>query len=227
MEDSRTSTSPQRLASTFDTLIEGKESEINAIAVSLDRYNELSSSSEEFHGPRKYRRTSEGLDTHVFQGTSPTDKSLVETPKHVVRGPEEEVGPRKGQHPSGSSPSLQKQKSASKSAKQGQANPKEKSEGQAKGKGKGKIQVEQALPTELQNSQKGEDIHVQCVQNGKNSDGIQKQGGEKIEPSFCKKLDLEKLVTHFETCNKEVLANCRNFWYIQQKLAREIFQVKE
>ncbi|MBW0588033.1 hypothetical protein O181_127748, partial [Austropuccinia psidii MF-1] len=47
---------------------------------SLDRHNELLSSSEEVHGARKDRRTSEGLDTNVLQRTSPTDKSLVEKP---------------------------------------------------------------------------------------------------------------------------------------------------
>ncbi|MBW0507718.1 hypothetical protein O181_047433, partial [Austropuccinia psidii MF-1] len=130
----------------------GKAAGVGASAKSLDRHNELFSSSEESHGPRKDRRTSEGLDTHFLQGTSPKDKSLVEQLKDVIRGPEEEVGPRKGQQPSGSSPSLHKQRSASKSIKQGQANPKEQSEGQAKGKGKGKTQVEQALPTELKNS---------------------------------------------------------------------------
>ncbi|MBW0500707.1 hypothetical protein O181_040422 [Austropuccinia psidii MF-1] len=41
----------------------------------LDRNHELISSSEEVHGARKDRRTSEGLDTHVLQRTSPTDKS--------------------------------------------------------------------------------------------------------------------------------------------------------
>ncbi|MBW0546078.1 hypothetical protein O181_085793 [Austropuccinia psidii MF-1] len=90
-------------------------------------HNELLSSSEEVHGPKEDRRTSEGLDTHVMKGKGPTDKSLVEKPKHVVRGPEEEVGPRKGQQPSGSSPSLHRKKSASKSAKKGQESPKEKS----------------------------------------------------------------------------------------------------
>ncbi|MBW0548511.1 hypothetical protein O181_088226 [Austropuccinia psidii MF-1] len=113
MEDARTSTSSQRLASTFDTLIEGPEADIVDIAVvrpesfstgnnrdipvsvqelvygsktarvgaspkSLDRHHELISSSEEFHGDRKERRTSEGLDTHVLQRTGPTDKILVE-----------------------------------------------------------------------------------------------------------------------------------------------------
>ncbi|MBW0541345.1 hypothetical protein O181_081060 [Austropuccinia psidii MF-1] len=106
-----------------------------------------------FIGPKKTQRTSEGLETHVLQGKGPTDKSLVENPKHVVRGPEEEVGPKKEQQPSGSSPSLHKQKSTSKSAKTEQSNPK----GQSKGKRKGKIKVEQTLPTELQNSEERED----------------------------------------------------------------------
>ncbi|MBW0580206.1 hypothetical protein O181_119921 [Austropuccinia psidii MF-1] len=152
MEDARTSTSSQRLARTFEPLIESPEADITAIAVrpesfptgssgdlpvsvqelvygrqtarvgtspkSLDRHHELLSSSEEVHGARKDRRTSEGLDTNVLQRTSPTDKSLVEKPKHVIRGSEEEVSPRQGKQPSESSPSFQPQKSASTSAKQ-------------------------------------------------------------------------------------------------------------
>ncbi|MBW0537214.1 hypothetical protein O181_076929 [Austropuccinia psidii MF-1] len=121
-----------------------KAAGVGTSAKYFDRHNEILSSSEEVHGPRKDRRTSEGLDIHVLKGASPTDESLVEKPTHVVRGPEEEVGPRKGKQPSGSSPSLHKQKYASTSAKKGQENPKEQSEGQAKGKGKGKTQVEQA-----------------------------------------------------------------------------------
>ncbi|MBW0546451.1 hypothetical protein O181_086166 [Austropuccinia psidii MF-1] len=109
-------------------------------------------SSEEVHGARKDRGTSEGLDTHVLPRTSPTDKSLVEKPKYVIREPEEEVGTMQGKQPSGSSPSIHKQKSASKSAKQAQANPKDQPERQAKGKGKGKAQVEQALSPELKDS---------------------------------------------------------------------------
>ncbi|MBW0537902.1 hypothetical protein O181_077617 [Austropuccinia psidii MF-1] len=169
MEDARTSTSFQRLASTFGTLIESPEAEITAIYVrpespstgnnrdipvsvqdlvygsktervgtsprSLDRHHELISSSEEIYGARKDRGTSEGLDTHVFQRTSPTDKSLVEKPKHVIRGPEEEVGPWQVKQPSGSSSSLHKQKSALTSAQQAQENPKDQPKGQAKGKG--------------------------------------------------------------------------------------------
>ncbi|MBW0566397.1 hypothetical protein O181_106112 [Austropuccinia psidii MF-1] len=93
----------------------------------LDRHHELLSSSEEVHGARKDRRSSEGLDTNVFERTSPTDKSLVEKPNLVNRGSEEEVGPRKGKQPSGSSPSIHQQNSTSTSAKQAQASPKDQS----------------------------------------------------------------------------------------------------
>ncbi|MBW0531015.1 hypothetical protein O181_070730 [Austropuccinia psidii MF-1] len=159
MEDSRTSTSSQMLARTFDILIESPEADITAISArpeslstgnnrdipvsvqelaygsktarvgtypkSLDRRHELISSSEEIHGARKDRGTSEGLDTHLLKRKSPKDKSLVEKPKDVIRGPEEEVGPRKGKQPSASSPSLHKHKSASKSAEKAQESPKD------------------------------------------------------------------------------------------------------
>ncbi|MBW0516948.1 hypothetical protein O181_056663 [Austropuccinia psidii MF-1] len=171
MEDARMSTSSQRLARTFDTLIESPEADITAIVVvrpellstgnnrhipvsvqelvygsktetvgtspkSLDKNHELIASSEEAHGARKYRRTSEGLDTHFLQRPSPTDKSLVEKPKHVIRGPKEEVGPREGKQPSQSSPSIHKQKSASISAKQPKKTPKTNQKGKQKAKGK-------------------------------------------------------------------------------------------
>ncbi|MBW0590079.1 hypothetical protein O181_129794 [Austropuccinia psidii MF-1] len=193
----------------------------------LDRHHEIISYSEEIHVARKDRGTSEGLDTHVLQRTSSTDKSLVEKPKHVIKGPEEEVGPRQGKQPSGSSPSLHKQHFASTSAQQAQANPKDQPEGQAKGKGKGKAQMEQALPPELQDFQEREDSHGQCVQYGKNSDIIQKKGRGKIEPIFYKEVDLANLVNQIETCNKEIITKLETFEYIQQKLANEILQVKE
>ncbi|MBW0581120.1 hypothetical protein O181_120835 [Austropuccinia psidii MF-1] len=98
---------------------------------SFDRYHELKYSGKEAHGARKDRGTSERFDAHVLQRTSATDKSLVEKPKHVIRGPEEEVGPREGKQPSGSSPSLHKKTSASKSAKQAQENPKDQPERQS------------------------------------------------------------------------------------------------
>ncbi|MBW0504083.1 hypothetical protein O181_043798 [Austropuccinia psidii MF-1] len=66
-----------------------KEAGVGTSSKSLDRHKELLSSSEEVHGPKKDRRTSEGLDTHFIQRTSPTDESLFEKPKHVVRGPKE------------------------------------------------------------------------------------------------------------------------------------------
>ncbi|MBW0569587.1 hypothetical protein O181_109302 [Austropuccinia psidii MF-1] len=161
----------------------------------IEIYQSQYKSCEEVHGARKERRTSEGFKTHVLQRTSTTDKILAEKPEHFIRGPEEEIGPRKGKQPSGSSPSLRKQKYASKSAKQVQTNPKDQPEGQEKGKGKSKAQVEQALPAELQDSQEIEDSHGQCAQYGKKSDGIQKQGRGKIEKSFSKEVDLVKLST--------------------------------
>ncbi|MBW0556315.1 hypothetical protein O181_096030 [Austropuccinia psidii MF-1] len=133
----------------------GKEARVGTPPKSLDRNHELISSSEKVHGARKDRGTSEGLDTNVLKRKIPTDNSFVEKPKHVIRGPEEEVGPREGKQPSGSSPSLHKQKYASKSAKKEQERPKD----QPEGKEKGKAQVEQALPIELQDSQEREDSH--------------------------------------------------------------------
>ncbi|MBW0563761.1 hypothetical protein O181_103476 [Austropuccinia psidii MF-1] len=83
---------------------------------------------------------------------------------------------------------------ASTSSKQAQENPKDQPEGQEKEKWKGKAQAEQALPAELQIFQEREDSHGQCVQYGKNSDGIQKQGRGKIEPIFSKEVDIVKLL---------------------------------
>ncbi|MBW0546612.1 hypothetical protein O181_086327 [Austropuccinia psidii MF-1] len=203
MEDYRTSTSSQRLASTFDTIIEGPEADIAAIAVfrpekfPTGRNRDIAVSVQELvygskatrvgTSSKKDRGSSEGLETHVLQWTSPKDKILVEKPKYFVRGPEEEFGPRKGQQPSGLSSSLDKQEFPSKSAKQEPESPKEQSEGQEKGKGKGKVQVEQALPTELQNSKERKDSHGQCVQYGKNGDGIEKKEEEIMSQSFTKK----------------------------------------
>ncbi|MBW0573691.1 hypothetical protein O181_113406 [Austropuccinia psidii MF-1] len=112
--------------------------------------------------------------------------------------------------------------SASTSAKQAQANPKEQPKGQAKGKGKGK-----ALPAELKDSQEREESHGQCVQYGKNSYGIQKQGRGNIEPIFSKEVDLVELGNQIETCNKETITKFKTFEYIQKKLGNEILQVKE
>ncbi|MBW0509473.1 hypothetical protein O181_049188 [Austropuccinia psidii MF-1] len=200
-----------------------KTARVGTSPKSLDRHHELICSSEEAHGARKDRGTSEGLDTHVLPRTSPTDKSLVEKPKHVIGGPEDEVGPREVKQPSGSSPSLHKHNSASTRAKQAQASPKDQPEGQEKGK----AQVEQALPAELQDSQEREDSHGQCGQYGKNSDGIQKQGRGKIEPIFSKEVDLVKLVCQIEICNKTIITKFKTFEYIQQKLGNEILQVRE
>ncbi|MBW0464481.1 hypothetical protein O181_004196 [Austropuccinia psidii MF-1] len=83
-----------------------KAAGVGASAESLDRHNEFISSSEKVHGPTKDKGSFEGLETHVLQWTSPTKKILVDKPNHVVRGPEEEVFPKKGKQPSGSSSSV-------------------------------------------------------------------------------------------------------------------------
>ncbi|MBW0561649.1 hypothetical protein O181_101364 [Austropuccinia psidii MF-1] len=180
MEDARTSTSSQRLARTFDTLIKSPEADITALSVkpeslptgssrdipvsvqklvyvsktakvgtspkSVDRHHELISSSEEVHGARKDRGTSEGLDTHVLQWTSPTEKSLVEKPKHVMKGSEEEVGPRQGQNPSGSSPSIHKQNLPQPVPNKPKQTPKTNQKGKQKAKGKAKPKWNKPYP---------------------------------------------------------------------------------
>ncbi|MBW0570017.1 hypothetical protein O181_109732 [Austropuccinia psidii MF-1] len=115
IQNARTSTSSQKLARTFDTLIESPEAEINAIPVfrpesfPAGNNGDIPVSVQELvYGGKaagvgtackKNRGTSEGLETPFLKGTSPTDKRLVEKPQHDVREPEEEVGPRKGQQP--------------------------------------------------------------------------------------------------------------------------------
>ncbi|MBW0554133.1 hypothetical protein O181_093848 [Austropuccinia psidii MF-1] len=171
MEDARTSTSSQRLASTFNNLILSPKAEITAITVvrlepfptgtnrdipvsvqelvygrkgtevrasskSLDRHDELLSSSEEVDRPRKDRGSSEGLDTHILQSTSQTDKSLVEKPKHFVQGREREVVPRKGQKPSARSSNLQKKNQPQQVPNKEKQSPKSNQKGKAKSKWK-------------------------------------------------------------------------------------------
>ncbi|MBW0590946.1 hypothetical protein O181_130661 [Austropuccinia psidii MF-1] len=77
-----------------------KTARVGTFPKSSDRDHELISSSEEVNGARKDRGASEGLDTHFLQRTSPTDQSFFENPKHLIRGKEEEVGPRQGKQPS-------------------------------------------------------------------------------------------------------------------------------
>ncbi|MBW0540100.1 hypothetical protein O181_079815 [Austropuccinia psidii MF-1] len=121
MEASRTSSSSQRLASTFETIIESPEADINTIPIVrseqlitsssrdipvsvqelfhvgkaagvgtssqlLDRENELLPSIKDVFGPQKDKRSSEGVEPHVFQGKGPKDKSLVEKPKNFLTG---------------------------------------------------------------------------------------------------------------------------------------------
>ncbi|MBW0460503.1 hypothetical protein O181_000218 [Austropuccinia psidii MF-1] len=125
-EDARTSTSSQiselptsrskNIPVSVQELVYGSKSEgVGTSAQLINRDSEFLPSSEEALGPRKYTRTYENVENYVLQGTGPRDKSLVENPKHFVRGSEERVVPKEGQQPCGSSLSLNKrQKKASK-----------------------------------------------------------------------------------------------------------------
>ncbi|MBW0464472.1 hypothetical protein O181_004187 [Austropuccinia psidii MF-1] len=116
MEDSRASTSSQRLASTFETILEIAEADIIAIPVVIPESFPTRNSGNipvsvqelEALGPREARGPSDKLETHVLQRTSPKDEILVEKPKHFVRGSEETVGLKKGHNSSGSSSILNK-----------------------------------------------------------------------------------------------------------------------
>ncbi|MBW0541901.1 hypothetical protein O181_081616 [Austropuccinia psidii MF-1] len=72
------------------------------------RDNELISSSEQALRPIRYRGSSESLDSNFYQRESITDKTLLEKPKHVIRGSEEAVFPKEEQKPRESSSSLHK-----------------------------------------------------------------------------------------------------------------------
>ncbi|MBW0462822.1 hypothetical protein O181_002537 [Austropuccinia psidii MF-1] len=67
---------------------------------------------------------------------------------------------------------------ASTSAKKEKKSPKDQPEGKSKGNLKGKVQVEQTLPSKLQNSKEMKYRHGECVQYYKEFDGIKSQGGE-------------------------------------------------
>ncbi|MBW0515414.1 hypothetical protein O181_055129 [Austropuccinia psidii MF-1] len=170
-------------------------------------HNELISSSKEFHGSRKDRGPSEGVDTHILQRRSPKDKSLVEKPKYFVRGPEEDVGPKNEQQPCGSSSRLHKQESSSTSAKQGKASPKEQSEGKAKGKGKATSKWNRPYPQNYRIPKKEKKSLENVFNIARTLMEFKNKGEERMNQSFPKKIDLVNLVTHFEICNKEIF--CR------------------
>ncbi|MBW0561489.1 hypothetical protein O181_101204, partial [Austropuccinia psidii MF-1] len=132
--------------------------------------------SKEVHRPRKGSGSSEGLETHVLQRPSPTDKARLKNQSILSEDQRKNLAQGKEKSPVEASQASTSKNPPQQVPQKGQENPKEQSEGQEKGKGKGKVQVEQALPTELQNSKERKDSHGQCVQYGKNSDGIKKKG---------------------------------------------------
>ncbi|MBW0500677.1 hypothetical protein O181_040392 [Austropuccinia psidii MF-1] len=105
MKDARTSTSSQKLASTFGALVGSPEADITAFSIVrhepflTGNNRDIPVSVQELvygrkeagvrTSAKKDRGASEGLDTHFLQRTRETEKILVEKPKHFVRGPEE------------------------------------------------------------------------------------------------------------------------------------------
>ncbi|MBW0576585.1 hypothetical protein O181_116300 [Austropuccinia psidii MF-1] len=169
-------------------LVYGRKAEgVGTSAKSLDRHNEIISSSEEAHGPRKDREPSEWFDTHLLQRTGPTDTSLVEKPKHFVRGPEEEVGPRKGEQRCGSSSSLHKKESASKSAKKDKQAPKSNQKGKLKAKGKAKFKWNRPYPQNYRTPKKEKTAMDNVFNMERTLMELKKKEEERMNQSFPKK----------------------------------------
>ncbi|MBW0559548.1 hypothetical protein O181_099263 [Austropuccinia psidii MF-1] len=174
MQDARASTSCQKLAITFYTLIESTIAEIATITVlrsaqltgrsnrdipvsveepayggkelgvgtssnNLYQENELRSSSENVLGPIKDTRASTTMEFNFLKRVSQKYNSLVEKPKHIIRGSEEGVGPKEGKHPCGTTSKPLHARINLQSCQKRQASPTDQTEGQEKDKGKGKF----------------------------------------------------------------------------------------
>ncbi|MBW0469492.1 hypothetical protein O181_009207 [Austropuccinia psidii MF-1] len=175
MEDARTSTSSQRLSSTFKPLFNSPEADITAIPVIRSEQTPTSSSrnipvsvQELVYGSkhagaletRKDRGPSEGFGSNVLQRESPTAKSLVE--KNIEYCHRR----RRGSWPKRRTIARWNLLKPPQVPKKDKQIPKEKLERQLKGKSL----IEQALPSELQNYKEKQDSHGKCVQYGKSFD---------------------------------------------------------
>ncbi|MBW0583164.1 hypothetical protein O181_122879 [Austropuccinia psidii MF-1] len=100
--------------------------------------------------------------------------------------------------------------------------PKTNKKGNQKAKGKAKPKLNKPYPQNYRIPKK-EKIAMDNVFNmARTLMEFKKQGRGKIEPIFPKEIDLVRLVTQFESCNKEIMTNFKIFEYIQQKLDNEI-----
>ncbi|MBW0539890.1 hypothetical protein O181_079605 [Austropuccinia psidii MF-1] len=104
-----TSSSRDRPTSVQELVYGSKAARVGSSSKPLNKDNELIYSNEEALEPRKDPIASEGMNTHVLEGTGPKDQSLVKKQKHFVRGSEERVGPKEGKQTFGSSSGLPKQ----------------------------------------------------------------------------------------------------------------------
>ncbi|MBW0575952.1 hypothetical protein O181_115667 [Austropuccinia psidii MF-1] len=226
MEDSRTSTSSQRLARTFYTLIESPEADIMAIPVvrlesiptgsnrdipvsvqelvygckeagvgtsskSLDKQNELLSSSEEVHGPRKDRRTSEGLETHVLQGTSPTDKTWLKNQSMLSEDQKKKLSQGKDKR-SVESPQASKSKSPPQQVpNKDKPIPKINQKGTQKEKVKAKPKWNKLYPQNYRNPKKENTATDNVFNMARNLMEFKNKEEERLNQSFPKKYTLQ------------------------------------
>ncbi|MBW0503389.1 hypothetical protein O181_043104 [Austropuccinia psidii MF-1] len=177
MEDSRASTSSQRLVNTFETLLESSEACITAIPVFRPESFPTGSNrdipvsvQELLYGGKEDEwellpslcigTMSSYLQVKNFKGPEKTEELLRGWTPMSFKGQVQQIQAwfksqsmlsedQKKKFARGKYNSTMESPQAPTSAKQGQAHSKEQSEGQAKGKGKHKMQVAQALPTEL------------------------------------------------------------------------------
>ncbi|MBW0521257.1 hypothetical protein O181_060972 [Austropuccinia psidii MF-1] len=228
MEDSRTCTSAQRdIPVSVQELVYGiKAAGVGTFEKYLDRHNELIFSSEEVHEPRNYSGPSGGWTPMSCKGQVQQIKAWFKNQSLLSEDQQKKLAQGKENSPV-EAPQASTIKNLPQQGKKRTSNTQRAIRRARKRKRERQIPVEKALHSELQNYKQRKDSHGKFVQYGKKSDGVQKQVGRENEIMLFKEIDLVKLVTHFEMCNKEIMAKFNDLQYIQQTLGREILQLKE
>ncbi|MBW0542371.1 hypothetical protein O181_082086 [Austropuccinia psidii MF-1] len=164
--------------------------------------HELLLTHQELSGSGEDHRTLRRLEPIVLQRQGKKDKELVEEPKSLIHRPEEGAGNDSSfgdRRPSGvyqlqtSSRSVQRQAQRTSEETERSKEPSR--------KGKRQSQLEQTLPTRVQDSQIGAFSCGQCVQYGKDSHGIYSQGAGKDEQNISTQIIDE---IHFVQSNSDV-----------------------
>ncbi|MBW0514658.1 hypothetical protein O181_054373 [Austropuccinia psidii MF-1] len=139
IEDARNLTSSQRLASTFYTILESPEAEITDITVVISE--KLSASSNGI-----YQSQYKNWFIAASGRTILEDESLVDKPKHFVRGPEEIVGPKELQQPVEAFQATTSKDPPQQVPKKGKQAPKRNQKGKQKAQGKAKPKWNKPYP---------------------------------------------------------------------------------